>query len=172
MEKIILKSETYGEHTLIVDKDDLPLINKLTKIGLSYNKPTKCFYAVYQKWFNNTGKTFKLHRIIMNAPKDLEVDHINHNTLDNRKCNLRLVTKAENAQNKIKAQSNNKTSGLRGVSYKKDRDKWKAYLTLNKKQIHLGYFKDIKDAEIAAINGRKKYFPFSQEALPSNNLPL
>lgn len=55
-------------------------------------------------------KCIKMHRFIMNCPDDRVVDHINHNTLDNRKCNLRVCTQFENNQN----QRNNK-SGIPGV---------------------------------------------------------
>lgn len=163
--KIILNSPKYGEKICLIDKEDLNKILEFSTVKLKYERSNNSFYAVFQTWKNNKPSNIPLHRFIINAPKNLEVDHINHNTLDNRKSNLRLATKAENAQNKIKAQSNNKTSGIRGVSWKKDRQKWKAYLSVNRKQIHIGYFDDIKEAEIAIKKARATYHPFSPEAL-------
>ncbi len=56
-----------------------------------------------------------LHRLVANAPQGMQVDHINHDTLDNRKTNLRVVTKAENEQNRKGAEVRNKL-GIRNVS--------------------------------------------------------
>ena len=92
------------------------------------------------------------------------VDHINHNTLDNRKSNLRIVSISENTQNLKEVRKNN-TSGVRGVYYSTKRKRWVAQLNINKKKIHVGCFTDIKDAEIAIKNARKKYMPYSYEAL-------
>ena len=83
----------------------------------------------------------------------MTVDHINRNTLDNRKCNLRIVTQFQNNQN----QSHN-TSGKVGVSFCKQNRKYKAYIKVNGKQISLGYYKYFNDAVKARIKGERKYF--------------
>lgn len=114
---------------------------------------------------DGTPIRIKLHRLIAGATciKDgivynskYSVDHKNRDTLDNTKDNLRLCTKSQNAMNS-KIPSDN-TSGYKGVSWKKDKRKWKAYLTVNKKQIHLGYFSAIEDAAKARINGARLAF--------------
>src|SRR5436305_413040 len=63
------------------------------------------------------GKTMYLHRVVMNAPDDLEVDHINHNRLDCRKENLRLATCQQNRRNMSRPSHN--TSGFKGVCFHK-----------------------------------------------------
>lgn len=88
-----------------------------------------------------------LHRFIAVAPADFQVDHINGNTLDNRRCNLRLATHAENLWNRG-AQRNN-TSGHKGVFLHRRSGLWTSRLYANGKMIHLGYFKS-KDAAAVA----------------------
>lgn len=109
-------------------------------------------------------KITDLHRWITNAPSGMVVDHRNHDTLDNTDENLRIVTHAQNQQNRKSAQSNNKSSGLRGVTWDKKLGRWRSYIRINGKQKHLGFFNDILEAERAAIESRKKYMPYSHEA--------
>lgn len=102
------------------------------------------------------GEEFLLHRVIMGIitgvmpayPHD-EVDHENGNGLDNRQCNLRLVTKGVNMKNKRRYKNN--VSGYCGVAFRASRDSWRARINVNGKEIHLGYFEN----EQAAINARK-----------------
>lgn len=88
-----------------------------------------------------------LHRVIMGFP-DMQVDHINGNGLDNRRCNLRLVTHSQNQMNR-NGPTKNRTSGVRGVSFNKAAGKWVAYIQAEGKHIYLGRFVD-KDIAIAA----------------------
>ena len=104
----------------------------------------------------------KMHRLIMNCPDDLEVDHIRHNDdgscagFDNRKINLRLTTHQENMMNKTKYKSN--TSGIRGVCWKKDANKWCVRIQKNGIRIHVGYFNTLEEADKARIEAENKYF--------------
>ena len=73
-----------------VDADDLPLIE-----NISWHETNNGYIA-----HKDNGKPIQtLHRIIMGNPKDAVIDHINHNTLDNRKSNLRVCSQAENMRN-------------------------------------------------------------------------
>lgn len=85
-----------------------------------------------------------MHRQIMNAPKTLEVDHINGNKLDNRRENLRLCTRAQNRRNN-NMQMNN-VSGFKGVSWAKRDQKWRAKIRVDGRTIHIGNFEDPKEA--------------------------
>lgn len=91
---------------------------------------TTCYVRLYK-----SGKMILLHRLIMKAPRDKQVDHINGNGLDNRKVNLRLCTRSQNAANTNKYVRNK--SGYKGVSWDKSKNKWKAQITKNKKTITL-----------------------------------
>lgn len=62
-------------------------------------------------------KHYRIHRLVMNAPDDMIVDHINHDGLDNRKSNLRVVTRSQNQQNRKGAAGHNKHSKIRGISW-------------------------------------------------------
>lgn len=70
-----------------------------------------------------------------------QVDHINGNTFDNRRSNLRKATTNQNAKNKHKNSRN--TSGYRGVSYYKQLGKWKAQIQKDGVKISIGYYDDI-----------------------------
>ena len=87
----------------------------------------------------------------MNAPKEVEVDHVNRKPWDNRKCNLRLCTRSENSRN-TDGQVQRK-SPYKGVTFEKqykDREKpWRAYTRINGKRIWLGYYKTARLAAIA-----------------------
>lgn len=83
----------------IVDDDDYPML-----IAYSWYFDNACSgYAGTTIGGRKNKQHIKMHRLIMNAPVGMEVDHINGNTLDNRKENLRLATRAENARNRRKA---------------------------------------------------------------------
>lgn len=103
----------------------------------------------------NTG--IFLHKLIMNDVDNAFIlDHINRNRLDNRKSNLRYATSQENARNKS-IQKNN-TSNIPGVSWRKDRNKWRSYITVDSKQISLGLYENKKDAIAARKAAEEKYF--------------
>jgi len=97
-----------------------------------------------------------MHRLIMNCPDDMDVDHIFHNTWDNRKEFLRIVTESQNQMNQ-KIRINNK-SGIPGVNLNKKDNKWRARIRVNNKEIHLGYFNNKEDAIKARKKGEQKYF--------------
>ena len=71
----------------------------------------------------------------MKCPKNKVIDHINHDTFDNRKSNLRIVTHRTNSCN-----MKTNTSGVPGVGYNKATKKWRAYYNKNNKHISLGYY--------------------------------
>lgn len=78
-------------------------------------------------------------------PEHLDIDHINGNKTDNRKDNLRLVSRSHNMLNSHRPSAAS-TSGYPGVSWSKSKQKWKAYIKINYKQIHGGYFATKEEA--------------------------
>ena len=84
-----------------------------------------------------------------------DIDHINNNPSDNRLCNLREATTPQNQHN-VKMMKTN-TSGIKGVCFDKNRNKWMAQLQVNNKRIRLGRFDNLDDAKLAIENARIKY---------------
>lgn len=105
-------------------------------------------------WINK--KRMLLHRLIMNCPDNMVVDHINHDITDNRKNNLRILTHQQNMMN-MKIHKNN-TSGASGVKWNKLIGKWTADITINNERIYLGYFENFDDAIKARKEAEQKYF--------------
>lgn len=98
----------------------------------------------YLDWYNGhygylqikvQGHIKRYHRLISNCPEGLVVDHINRDTKDNRRVNLRNVTKQQNSINQP-----NTTGNYKGVSWSKHAKKWRATAKLDNKTKHLGYF--------------------------------
>ena len=118
-------------------------------------------YACSNKNIDNP-KRLKFHRLVMNPPKDMEVDHINHNTLDNRRENLRVVSHLINMSNRSRL-SNNKT-GKNGVFWSEKRKCYGAQITVNGKHYDLGRYQTFEDARSARIRGEYMYLlPFIEE---------
>ena len=85
---------------------------------------------------------------------NLNIDHINSNPSDNRICNLRLVNQSENMQNTGKWKNN--TSGYKGVTWAKDKNKWCSQIWKNNKKHHLGFFDKAETAYKIYCQAAKK----------------
>ena len=145
---------TQGKFALVDDADYDWLVRyewqalKETNSGL--------WYASRSYWVDGRTYGFKMHRQIMGLSKGdgKRVDHINGDRLDNRRCNLRLATHAENCRNR-KNHSNN-TSGFKGVHRQKNR--WRALIRVDGKSKFLGSFLTPEDAHAAYCAAARKYF--------------
>jgi hypothetical protein len=99
--------------------------------------------------------SYLMHRLILNAPKDLQVDHINGDKLDNRRCNLRLCTAVQNRMNVFSYRGT--SSEFKGVSWNKRLAKWESHISLNGKR-HLGFFTNEQDAAQAYNEAASRQF--------------
>ena len=107
-------------------------------------------------YVSSSGSSIRLHRLIMDCPDDMVIDHINHDPLDNRKSNLRACTYQQNMMNhSLRA---NNSSGTTGVCWYKRTNKWKAEIKINNRTIHLGYYEDMNDAIQARKQAEIDYF--------------
>lgn len=96
-----------------------------------------------------------MHRILMDAPDNMVVDHINGDGLDNRKKNLRIVTKSQNAMNS-RAHVDNIT-GLKGSHYDKRKGTYYSRIKVDCKNIYLGTFNTAEEAAQAYADASAKY---------------
>jgi hypothetical protein len=97
-----------------------------------------------------------MHRDIMKAPKEFDVDHADGNGLNNQRSNLRVCTRSQNLANQQLAKHNK--SGTKGVCWSKENNKWIAQLQLHGKRIYLGRFFDKNEAIKAHKEGMRRYF--------------
>ena len=135
---------TQGKFT-IVDADDYERLSE----HKWYAAKTKGgrFYAARNVVRSAGRRMVLMHREIMNPPPGMVCDHKNHNTLDNRKSNLRICTPAQNAYNQLPKA--NGTSRYKGVHWRKDHQKWQASIFHDGRRIHIGYYDYEADAAIA-----------------------
>lgn len=139
-----------------------------TKKGIEFLIDEDDFEDVYQHYWilrgnyicskfaeKQTPRYTILHRfIIKNIPEGMQIDHINRNTLDNRKSNLRIVTPHENMMNR-RITSKSKNGGF-NVYYRPSKNKYEASFSFNKKHYWVGTFDDLKTAENAVLEKRKE----------------
>lgn len=119
------------------------------------------------------GKQHFAHRLVWlyvygHFPS-LEIDHINGDGLDNRLCNLRLATPAQNRTNSV-AQKSSKT-GLRGVHYHPGAKRYRAQICKNNKTYHIGYFDTPEEAHAAYLKAaRALHGEFVREPIPEKRM--
>lgn len=135
-----------GKVTLVDDEDYVYLV----QFNWSASKPGGSKY--YRAVRMNKNKLEFMHRVIMNTPDGLFVDHIDHDSLNNQKYNLRNCTKSENNQNK----SSNKK--YQGIYWDKANSKYKAQIMINYRQISLGRYSTAEEAALAYNKAAIEYY--------------
>lgn len=145
-----------GDKVALVDEDDFDNVIKY-KWNL-HKDSVNTYFRAYKGYKDNGIKEYIfLHNLIMNnLNKQFIVDHIDGNTLNNKKENLRKCSLHKNEVNKKKPKNN--TSGHKGVHYSSVERKWKAYISYKNKRIHLGTFINKEDAIRAREKAENKYF--------------
>ena len=178
--QLIIESK-HGTLTVLYDAEDHDKVSAHRWcVNKDYTKNKGKFYVTTSilhpdgGWYVRNGvkiqrRRFALfvHRLIMDAPKGMHVDHINGNPLDNRKSNLRICTHAENSNNTGPRKNN--TSGYKGVYWAKRNKRWLAQITHNGKQVYIGHYKDKEeaarayDAKAKEFQGEFAYLNFPDE---------
>ena len=138
---------------------EIPLINNK---GIALVDDDIYDFLMQWKWYLDSdgyamrgekGKTIRMHRAIMNAPAGMEVDHINHNKLDNRHANLRICTGQENKHNQIQPKG---ISQYRGITPTAS-GKWQAQIKVNGEKIRLGTYATEREAALVRDQAARKY---------------
>ncbi len=118
-------------------------------------------FADQYLWYNSFGyaicpsRESRMHRMIMNAQKGQEVDHVNGNRMDNRKCNLRICSRLQNSRN-LPVKKSSKT-GIKGVWFHPKKGQYQSQIRVNGKRLWLGSFDDIDQAKEAYRAAAVKY---------------
>lgn len=138
----------------IVDDGDYEWLNKYKWYAV---KNRNTYYAV-RKPSRKQGKRTRIymHRQILDAPKELQVDHANHNGLDNRRQNIRTCTHKQQQHNRLPVK--NSSSKYKGVQWYESGKKWKAKIGYNNQYICLGYFVNEVDAAKAYDEKARELF--------------
>jgi hypothetical protein len=130
----------------VIDTADVPLLEGWNwQAGVDENT----VYAMRNARSNGRWRKIQMHRVLLNDPDGLVVDHIDGDGLNNRRANLRAVTTQQNAFNQRAAKGN--TSGFKGVTWIKQGKKWQASIKLNGKSRHLGRFATAEEAHDAYV---------------------
>jgi hypothetical protein len=142
----------------------IPLVNS-DKIVLvddeDYGKVSEHRWLLTPRGYIQSSSRIKrkqpyLHRFIINPPNELQIDHIDHDPLNNVRNNLRVATNSQNHANGLKCREG--SSRFKGVSREQGSNKWHACICYNYKTIHLGAFTSEIKAAIAYDLAALKYF--------------
>lgn len=123
-------------YVALVDDEDYELVSQFKWCAQRIGE--RLVYAVTSVRRGRRRTALQMHRLIARPPSGIAIDHANHDGLDNRRANLRVCTRSQNCANRV-APCNNK-SGFKGVSWYKRDGRWRACITIDGKNKHLGCF--------------------------------
>lgn len=136
--------------SVLIDDEDYELVSKYTWCNMQGR-----YMHAYIPGSGHRGKFVRMHRLILDAPQGVLVDHINGNGFDNRKSNLRLCTQSQNLMNR--GMNKNNPYGLKGVKFDKRRNRYSASICRNYKSKFLGSYDTPQEAHLAYIAAVKEY---------------
>ena len=144
---------TQGKITLVDDEDYEYLMQ-----WKWYAEKTKSGFMAVRHSSTKHGirNTILMHRLIMRCPKNMQVDHIHHDELDNRKNELRICTNRQNCHNRIPTRG--LPSPFKGVYWDTSCRRWRSRITINGKLTYIGIFVNEIDAARAYDKKAKEHF--------------
>lgn len=130
----------------LVDVSDLPAIDAaFSSVSAHFCPRSENFYAIGYAWRSGSDVQERLSRFLMAAPREMVVDHINHDTMDNTRSNLRIVDVSANALNRKGPRAGSK-AGYIGVSWCEVKQRWQAERRIAGVRYYLGQFRDKAEA--------------------------
>jgi hypothetical protein len=140
---------------VLIDDEDFERVNAIK--WHPFGKGDRIYFGKTYR-HNNCGiithTSLLLHRFIIDVPANMQVDHVNGNTLDNRKVNLRICSRMQNNRN-VRLRYNS-TSGFKGASFSKKKQKWESRICANHRKYFLGYFDTAEKAHQAYCKASEK----------------
>jgi len=124
-----------GTFVALIDDEDEALVR--TRAWQPSVREHGRVYAVSKERVDGRRRSILMHRVVMQAPTGRQVDHINHDCLDNRRSNLRVVTGSQNQWNRLSGRGTSST--YKGISLHR-RGRWEANITKNSVKRYLGTF--------------------------------
>lgn len=161
-----------GKYFAQVDDEDFEYLNQWNWHASVRLHGVYAIRSVWDTTIKGDKKKIRMQRAIMNPPEGMVVDHIDHNPLNNQKNNLRICTRKQNSQNRspLKRETSSKYIGVKWAK-RNHKHKlrfgelktychgyWVARVKADKKEYHLGYFKDEKEAALAYNQKAKELF--------------
>jgi len=156
---IFIKQRSENVVATVIDTEDLSrLIKNKYSLCVRWDEKRKTYRVKVKTSIDGIVKLVYLYRFLVNAPSDKMVDHKNHDTLDNRKSNLRLVNNQQNLQNRAGADCDSK-SGYRNVWWNTQQNKWSVSFSSKRKHYYCGSYESIAEAIAVANKKRKEILP-------------
>ena len=153
---------TNGVRFLISTSDKQKLLDFKYTWRVSYSNTDKINADIILYIYTSVkGKQIRLHNFLLDPPDGCVVDHINGDTLNNTRENLRVVTKTENHYNR---KPHNKKSDLpTGIYFQAN--KYVAFIDVNKKRHYLGRYSSLEEAVQVRKQAEKEYFGYMRRGV-------
>ena len=164
---IFLKRKSGEVFETIIDKEDFDKVNDFPGTWF-WKNGYACGLSGQRYSTTEFRKNWYMHRVVNETPDGLYVDHINFDRLDNRKCNLRKCTYAENIRNRRTLSSNK--SGYKGVHWNKRDKTWRVDIRIDGKVNFLGSFDNYEDAVKCSMLAYSELHSTSPESRMDTNI--
>lgn len=162
---VFLKRRSGKDFQMVIDREDVDELRKLDVSIFAVEMRSGKKRGVYHAMMRVDGKMVYVHRYLRKCPEGYFIEHLDGDTLNNRKRNLRIIS---SWQKSLKREGrNNFSSGVKGVSWHKPTGKWRARIKKDGKAVFEEYFENRHDAIEAVLEKRKALLCSKAELLPT-----